>query len=310
MVKPHNKPVSDFIMPLHINGLQGRMLHMPAPAGKKREILLIYGHHASLERLQGLAEILNDYGAVTMPDLPGFGGMDSFYKIGQKATLDNFADYLATFIKMKYRRKHVTILGVSLGFVIATRMLQRFPDLTKKVDLLVSAVGFTHHDDFNFTPSRHRFYLNSARVFSHTLPATFFKNLCLNPIVLRLAYSKTKNAKKRFEGLSKSEKRISMNFEIHLWQCNDVRTYMAMGKSFLKLDNCKTKIGLPVWHINSDNDQYFDSHRIEQHMRIVFTDFHAVRSRLRNHGPSIILDKAEARQMLPPKIRQLLAEPT
>lgn len=309
MAKTAEKSSSDFIMPLNINGLQGRMLHMPAPSGKKREILLLYGHHASLERLFSLGEVLHEYGSVTMPDFPGFGGMDSFYKIGEKPTLDNLADYLATFIKLRYRRKHVSIIGVSLGFVIATRMLQRYPDLVKKVDLLVSAVGFTHYDDFAFSPSRHRFYRYGSSLFSHRLTAGFFKRVCLNAFVLRLAYSKTKNAKKKFTGLTKAEKRAIMDFEIHLWQCNDLRTYMAVARAFLTLDNCKTKINLPVWHIVAENDNYFDNHRVEQHMRIIFNDFHAVRSKLKNHGPSIILDKAEAKQLMPPKIRQLLAEP-
>src|SRR3982751_3045218 len=97
--------MTDYIRPLEMNGLTGRMLHMPAPKNKKRDILLIYGHHSCLERMYGVAEDLNQYGAVTMPDLPGFGGMDSFYKIGMEPTLDNLADYLAAFIKLRYKGK-------------------------------------------------------------------------------------------------------------------------------------------------------------------------------------------------------------
>ncbi len=282
---------------------------MPAPSGKKREILLVYGHHTSLERLYGLAEVLNDYGAFTMPDLPGFGGMDSFYKLGQKPTIDAMADYLATFVKLRYRRKHVSILGISLGFVIVTRMLQRYPDLVKKVDLLVSGVGFSHHDDFIFSRNRDRFYRSIATVFSLKAPSLFFRNVCLSPIVLKLAYSKTRNAKEKFSGLTKAERKAIMAFEIHLWHCNDVRTYMAMAKAFLTLDNCQRKVDLPVWHIKAENDRYFDTHSVEQHMRVIFSDFHGVKSQVKDHGPSIILDKSEAIHMLPPKIRQLLAEP-
>ena len=81
MGKAEPKP-EDYIVPLNMNGLNGRMMHMPAPKGRKREILVLYGHHSSLERWFGLAQVINRYGAVTMPDWPGFGGMDSFYKIG------------------------------------------------------------------------------------------------------------------------------------------------------------------------------------------------------------------------------------
>src|SRR5262245_38040269 len=129
--------MSDHIRPLEMNGLKGRMLFMPAPKNKKRNILLVYGHHSSIERMYGVAEDMNQYGEVIMPDLPGNGGMDSYYKIGIKPTLDTMADYLAAFIKLRYKNKRVTICGMSLGFVITTRMLQKYPDLTKKVDLLI-----------------------------------------------------------------------------------------------------------------------------------------------------------------------------
>src|SRR5687767_12840820 len=118
MAKANTKRFSDYVVPLEINGLNGRMLKIPPPDGRKREILLIYGHHASLERLQGLVELLNDYAGVTMADLPGFGGMDSFYNIGKKPTLDNMADYLAAVIKLRYRNRRFTIVGVSFGFLV------------------------------------------------------------------------------------------------------------------------------------------------------------------------------------------------
>ncbi len=93
---------SDYIVRLNMNGMQGRMLKMPAPTSTSRSFLFIYGHHSSLERWWGVIQDLSQYGAVTMPDLPGFGGMDSFYKIGEKPTIDNYADYVAAFIKMEY----------------------------------------------------------------------------------------------------------------------------------------------------------------------------------------------------------------
>ena len=155
---------ADCIEPLYINGMRGRLLRAPATAAKKREMLLIYGHHALLERWWGLVENLQEYGNVTMPDLPGFGGMDSFFAIGKAPTIDNYADYLAAFVKMRYRRKRVTVIGISFGFVVITRMLQRYPELTKKVDLVVSMVGFMHRDDFLFPPRRRVDYHICTRI--------------------------------------------------------------------------------------------------------------------------------------------------
>ena len=88
-MSPYIPHIADeFIVPLNVNGMRGRMLHLPAPnKNKTKEILLVYGHHASLERMYSFAQVINKYGIVTMPDLPGFGGMDSFYKIGKRQNI-------------------------------------------------------------------------------------------------------------------------------------------------------------------------------------------------------------------------------
>src|ERR1700685_2606963 len=150
---------AEFIVPLDMNGLRGRMLHLPGAPQKGIEILFVYGQHSSLERWWDLVRLLNRFGSVTVPDLPGLGGMESFYRINQEPTLDNFADYLASFIKMRYKRKKIVVIGLSFGFVVVTRMLQRYPELAKKVSLLVSLVGFAHRADFLFSPTRRHLYI-------------------------------------------------------------------------------------------------------------------------------------------------------
>ncbi len=299
---------ADYIQPLHMNGLQGRMLHVPAPKGKTREILFVYGHHSSLERWWGVVQELNQYGAVTMPDLPGFGGMESFYKIGVKPTVDSLADYLAAFVKLRYKRKKVTIAGLSFGFVVVTRMLQRYPDLAKKVNLLVSVVGFSHRDDFTLSPVRHFSYQRGSAVFARKLPSHFFKNVFLHPLVLRGAYARTHNAKQKFTEVTRAQHRALMDFEIHLWHCNDLRTHMATTVEFLTLNNCRVPVDLPVWHISVKADRYFDNHLVEQHMRVIFSDFHEAKSQMKGHAPSIIADSKAAAPLIPLKIRRLLAE--
>jgi len=298
---------ADFIVPLNMNGLQGRLLHLPAPPNTKREILFVYGHHSSLERWWGVVQDLNQYGAVSMPDLPGFGGMESFYKIDQQPTIDALADYLAAFVKMRYSRRQVTIAGLSFGFVIATRMLQRYPDLVKKVDLLISVVGFAHHDDFVFTKPRYLSYKSASWFFSHKTPSMFFRNIALHPLVIKTVYEHTHNAKQKFAKLNKDQKKEIMNFEVYLWRANDIRTHMKTSYEFLKLDNCKKQIDLPVWHISVKGDRYFDNNIVEQHMRIIFTDFSSAKSKMDSHAPSIIADVKTGAPLIPTKIRRLLA---
>jgi pimeloyl-ACP methyl ester carboxylesterase len=159
---------ANHIVPLNINGLEGRMLQLPARKhGSKREILIIYGHHSTLERWWGFAQCFNRSGAVTMPDLPGFGGMESLYKIDKKPDLDTMADYMASFVKWRYRRKRFTIIGLSFGFLVATRMLQRYPELAKRVDILISAVGFSHHDDFLFSKTQRQLFTQFSKLLTH-----------------------------------------------------------------------------------------------------------------------------------------------
>lgn len=307
MSKTKSNP-ADYIVPLNMNGLQGRMLHMPAPKNYNREILFVYGHHSSLERWYGLMENLNRYGAVTMPDLPGFGGMESMYKLGQKPTIDALADYLAAFVKMRYKRRRVTIAGMSLGFVIVTRMLQRYPDLTKKVDMLISIAGFAHHDDFVFSKPRHAMYYTAARIFSQPVTSSFFRHAFLNSFILRTFYRHTHNAKEKFHGAVAEELQQIMDIEVRLWQDNDVRTYMLTSAEFLKLDNCKKQVNLPIYHVGVEADRYFDNHVVEQHMRVIFTEYHLVATlKAGNHAPSVIADAKAAAAYIPPKLRRLLA---
>lgn len=302
------KNTAKYIEPLHINGMHGRMMYLPPISSQKRDILVIYGHHSSLERWWGLAQNLNDYGAVTMPDLPGFGGMDSFYKIGKQATLDNYADYMAAFIKLRYRRKKVSIIGISFGFLVATRMLQKYPELTGRVDVLVSAMGFMHRDNFKFTPSRHRFYTSAARVFDGALPAKLFRYTALNNRAIRTAYARTNNAKHKFKQAEKNGKKFAamMDREVELWQQNDVRTYMKTSQELLTVNHCETKIDLPVWHVHTPHDNYFDNDVIEQQMRVVFRDYVPFVLDAKTHAPSVIATKQEAAPFMPPGLRQAL----
>ncbi len=306
MAQTNTKKSTDYIVPLYMNGLRGRMLKMPMPKNKKREILLIYGHHATIERLYGLAELLNDYGAVTMPDLPGFGGMDSFYKIGERPTLDDLADYLAAFVKLRYRGRRFTLAALSFGFLVATRMLQKHPDIAKKVDLLVSFVGFTRYDEFTFSRPRYWFYRSLATVFSRKLPSIFFHNIVLHPVIIRTFYRRTHNAKHKFNNLDQEERKRITDFEVHLWRCNDARTHMYTSLVMLTADNCGVKVDVPVVHLSVKTDNYFDNNIVEQHMQVVFSSYKPIAVNIHGHNISVVATKQQSEPLVPAKLRAIL----
>lgn len=306
-MKTNAKP-EDYIQPLHMNGLDGRLLHVPARRNNQRDILLLYGHHALLERWWGLVQNLHDFGAVTMPDLPGFGGMDSFAKIGQKPTIDAFADYLAAFVKMRYKRRRVTIIGISFGFVVATRMLQRYPELVGKVDAIVSIVGFMHRDDFLFTYNHRRAYRVVTRLFAVRPMPWLIRHCGLNKFIIKEVYVRLPAGKRRFIEMAPEDFTRLMDFEVELWQRNDVRTHWLTTSEFLNVDNCTKQINLPVWHVGASHDHYFDNTIVEQHMRVVFTDFTGLTMHSPAHTPSILGDKKELGIMVPAELRKYLSQ--
>lgn len=308
MAKKTQQRPEDFIVPLDINGMQGRMLHLPAPKGyTQREVLVVYGHHSSLERWWGLAQNFNKYGAVIMPDLPGFGGMDSLYKIGKKPSLDNMADYLASFVKWRYKRKKVVIIGLSYGFLVTTRMLQRYPELTGKVEMLISAVGFSHYEDFVFSQQRMRIYRLGTKLFSYRLPALVFRYGFLNSFMLRKFYADTAQAKHKFEGADAELSQRLMAMELVLWHANNVQTHMYTNHDMLTVDNCQRQVDLPLWHVSAGFDQYFDPYRVEQHLRIIFPEVIEVPNNSLKHAPSVIADMKESSSFIPPKLRRQLS---
>lgn len=284
------------------------MLRLPPPKSKSAEILVVYGHHAGIERMFGIAEVFNRYGGVTIPDLPGFGGMQSFYKIGLTPTLDNLADYLAVFVKWRYKKGNITIAATSFGFAVVTRMLQKYPDIANRVTVLIGFVGFTHKSDFALSKDTMLLGKTLSAVFSRRVPAYLLKTCVLRGPLIRAVYKRSaaKNAKlKDAESPEVLEKRI--DFEVWLWQNNDIRTHMFTQGEFLRIDLCGVRVpNVRLHHVSVAKDKYFDKHSVEQHLRIIFGECDFAEAKLNAHAPTIIASAKEAAQLIPPKTRAVL----
>lgn len=299
----NNQEIDKYIKPFLINGLRGRMLRMPAPKNKTKEILIVYGHHASLERMEGFARALNRYGAITIPDLPGFGGMDSYFKIGVAPTIDNLADYLAAFIKLRYKNKRLTIVAVSLGFGITTRMLQKYPDLADRVDLLVSGVGFLHHSDIKYPHRKMQVFRALTKILSTRIISGIMRlGLKIKPLVRwSLLFADRHNKSEPPE-----QKQLRIDFETNLWRINDIRTHFYTLNRILNIDICSVSVSTHLECIAVDNDQYLDRHIVNQHMKIVFSDFKTSVIKSESHAPTVIASADEAIDFIPPRVRRAL----
>jgi pimeloyl-ACP methyl ester carboxylesterase len=303
--------LEDYIVDIEINGLKGRMVDAPArdTAAKGVNILYVHGHHSSLERLRGVAELLADYGNICMPDLPGFGGMDHLYKIDQEPTIDALADYLMSFAHLHYgKRKKITIIGLSTGFLVVTRMLQKYPELTGRVDGVISMAGFVHGDAFLFTTNRKLFYKFTSKIFTFKTSSFLLRELVFRKWFIGTAYTKTRNAKARFSGLSLKELNKMVDFEVNLWRKNHVRThfftYLEMFKADLVTDS--PKIPLKLVHVAIGGDQYFDSKVVEQHLRIIYQNVKVIHHDMGKHAVSVVGTKADAEEFFPREGREYL----
>lgn len=307
MPHKYSSDPADYIKPLNINRLEGRVLRLPAPSSRRsREILLLYGSHSSLERMYTLATEFNRYGPVTMPDWPGFGGMDSLFRIGKKPDIDTMADYLAAFVKLRYHRRRFTIVGMSYGFVVATRMCQRYPDLAAKVDFVVSIVGFARYDDFNIKPRNFFLFKLGARLLKQRLPCLLVSALINGPTI-SVTYNLLSNRNAKMKDADAAELRRRIDFEKVLWRVNDLRTYFYTLDSMFGVDLCDKQVALPVYHVAVQNDQYFNNKLVEQHLAVIYASVSVIDVKLDAHMPTIVASPKEVAPFIPSKLRKLLA---
>lgn len=301
---------AEYLTSLHINGMRGRVLNIPHKKPfkikKSPEILLVYGHHSSLERIYSLALNLSTYGNVTVPDLPGFGGMDSFYNIGKEPSFDNMSSYMATFIKLYYKKKTINVFGMSYGFLVLTKTLQRFPSVTKQVGKVISIVGFSHRDDFVLSNKFYNSLLYGSKL-AKTAPVSLIlrKAIFTKPII-KAAYGLNADGHVKLKDADRQERARRINFEVFLWQCNDARTYFATTDLFLTVDLTNRRIDRDLYHVGVKTDQYFSADNVEKNLAKIYNSVKSYYAKLPNHAPTVISDEKEAGKIIPPALKKEL----
>lgn len=298
------------ISQLNINGLNGRLLKVPSKKAKfsKQNILMIYGHHSSLERMYGIVENISEYGNVLMPDLPGFGGMDSFDVINKKPCIDSFADYLATFIKLHYRNKKLSVVGMSFGFVVVTRMLQKYPELSNKIVILVSLVGFSKSDDFKFSQRTKNIFRYSSLFCGTKLTAPIVRYVFLNGPAIRFGYWSVSKIHPKMKDANLQELRKRTKFEVYLWHCNNVRTHMLTTAEMMNIDQTNIKVDHSLLHITVGVDQYFNNATVKKNLKKIYSKVEVMKAGLGNHAPTVIGDAESAKAFIPKELRKRLSK--
>jgi pimeloyl-ACP methyl ester carboxylesterase len=294
---------------MNINGLNGRMLNLPAKrTSKNREILIVYGLHASIERMFGLAEDLNQYGPVTIADLPGFGGMDNFYKVGLTPSLDTMSDYLATFIKMKFKRKRFTLIGMSYGFLVVTKMLQKYPDIAKKIDLVISLVGFSHYEDFKMKSKDMNLLKFVCWFGSYKIPSALIGTFIFRDFPIRTTYKLVAKNHRKMKDADIIELNKRIDFEVMLWKINHARTKAKVCSEVFKVDLCNKSVKKDVYHVAIADDHFFDNKIAEQHLGVIYDNVTTIYAEMKGHAPTVIADADAAKPFIPQKLRRLLSQ--
>ncbi len=289
-----------------MNGLSGRMLNLPSKNPKyNREILLLCGHHSSIERMDAFIEVFNDYGNVTVPDLPGFGGMEPFYKIGKKPTIDNYADYLAAFIKLRYKRKKFVVIGMSFSVPVFVRMLQKYPQLQDRVEFCVSLSGFVHKEDFRFNKFELGVIKYLVFIFSRKSTSYLVGKVLLKEKVIQTVYKVDYlNRKNRKSDLASIKSRIKL--DSRLWAINDFRTAIYTYYEMMSIDLCDVQVKSQIYHLTSEADHFFHKEIVEQHMQIIFKNFHSTKTTQNVHVPAIDAPLDVVKSYIPEEVHKRL----
>ncbi len=298
----------DMVSPIEIQGLRGRMLVHPARGNAaKRNIVFVYGIHGSLERFYGIIHFLARFGRVTVPDLPGFGGMEPFYSIGKRPSLDANADYLAKFIEKNVGSEPLTLIGLSYGLVVITRLLERHPELQSRVALAVSVMGLADGRDIKLRGMK-RFAPEALFWIGRTRPLDrILQYMTVRPWVLRSMY---RPQHPKMQALSAEERPEFIAYESYLWQCNHMRTYSVCMHELFGLRATSAQIAVPVHHISTTRDHWLDIVSAERHLRQMYATVNLHNSTLSNHGGTAYAEEEEARAMIPGSVVKLLEQPS
>lgn len=306
MIKYRNDNPSDYIVPVNMNNLQGRMLRYTESNQSNKEILLVYGHHTSIERCWELVKVFGKYGAVTVPDFPGFGGMESLHKIKEFPNIDNLADYLAAFFKLRYKQRRVTIVAIGFGFLITTRMLQKYPDIVKKIDLCVGINAFSHGEDIVIGRLRKYWYLLATNTLNIRFASVLFKVLWLKIFLPRVNNQHILNSTHHFTFRGDSFYEPA-NVDYKLWSVNEIRTHAQAIRTMLTIDNCRDRINLPLWHITFKNQTFFNDNYVEQHLKVIYSEYHKLNSKFKLDLP-LGSPYSKVNVIIPAKLRQKLSK--
>ncbi|MDR2063905.1 MAG: alpha/beta hydrolase [Candidatus Nomurabacteria bacterium] len=102
-------------------------------------VLMVHGYRGEHHGMLLIADQLKLYFNIIIPDLPGFGKSSEFH--GGPHGLDNYSDFLKTFIVHLKLPKKPMIIGHSFGTIVSSKFEMDYPQLTDKKLVLLSPIA-------------------------------------------------------------------------------------------------------------------------------------------------------------------------
>ena len=300
------------IKPYEYKGLHGRYVHLPAKSpAAKRTFIILYGHHATLERIIPIAETLSEYGDVYMPDNPGFGGMDSSYKIGQKANLEFFAGHLKYFIDNYVEPSRlISIMGISFGFQIAVDFVHRYPEYEQRIENLVSFAGFVSPRNIGMSPGKRILFKYLLGKTGKSKLGAAVMGLAINDFTITKIYQLTWKQNVRFDSIPPSAVDEYIAGQVMLWKSSDHRTHAQTGFDFFGANELSTYRfnDLSLIHVGIPRDHFINDAAVRKDMKLMFKKVLLLELDIPSHAPLDLDTPAKIKAVLPHELLEPLTK--
>lgn len=298
-----------YYKPYIYKGLKGRYLHMPAVNKEaKRTFVLLYGQHATLERIEPIIGALTEFGDVYAVDNPGFGGMESAYKIGEYPSLKFYAGHLKYFLDTVVPEdRSVTLLGVSFGFQIITETLKEYPKLLPRIEQAISFVGFVSHADFHLPLSYKLPLIDFIGNISKSWFGSKVVELFLHDWIITSIYRLSKPIQAKVKTMKSSEVKKYASEQAWLWRVNDIRTHSVTAIDFIKRNDLTGyRINVSALHVGVPKDHLLDNGLVVKELAEIYKPFENYNLHLANHAPLDLDSREKVLDLLPEELRSKL----
>ncbi len=226
---------------LKVNGLK---IHYLAE-GNGPPLLFLHGHRSDAKRWQNLIKKLGEKHRVFAPDLPGFGLSQ---ELPVFHTMENYLPYLLDFAK-QLKLEKFTLMGVSMGTVLAVSLAKEIPEKIKKLVLLGPV-----YSKASFKIPRLKLIL--SLLFLSIFPRSkllislfnrFIKSDRLFKPFLKRSFPKEERSPQILE------------YEVKQWRVMSIKVWAQTLYSLLTFSpKDQKKLDIPVILVFPENDQYLD----------------------------------------------------